>query len=657
MKTQLINLLLFLTCFSTFSQSFNSQEFKVSRGDLETNVFTKDSTANAIVLYEYGDSYIDAEDFNLKTEYKRKVKILNKNGFDYATIIIPLYNKEYVKEIQATTYNLKNNMISSSRLDKKDIYYEEKPNNYTYVKFTLPNVQEGSVITLSYRLSSPYIFKYHEWFFQEDIPKLYSEYDTSIPGIYHYNIKLVGPYELHSNDSKIVKNCLSNGRGAYADCAKTKFVMKDIPAFIEEDYITSKSNYISRIDFELKTVNRFDGSVDQVTKTWESVDHELKTDKSIGSQIRKSVKPEDLLSAEIINEKDPLKKAKAIYAYVQDNYKWDGDYKIFSDVSIKDLIKTKSGNVSSINILLNSLLEECGIESNPVLLSTRENGFPTKLHPVISDFNYLIVQTKIGGKTYKLDATESHLPFGSLPFRCLNGYGRKIDFKAGSEWVDIEVDKPSVINHRLDMEIKGDSAITKVNSIRTGYYAIGQKKEYLDNKEAYKKSVQDAYPSLEILDHTITEEDRNKESFTEDLKFLTTLEPLSKNEAGTTQKTIYLNPVLFKFFKSNPFQLQERNYPIDFGYKIIYSYTIKINTKGYTVSEIPQNVNYALPNGKGGLIYNITQSDDDLIIYLKFNFKEPMYSSGYYESLKQLASELVNIQNNSLIVLNSEVSI
>lgn len=661
MKTQLLNLLLLFISTVASAQHYGTQEFKVSRDDFDFNTYAKDSTANALVLYEYGNSYIDDDDFLLKTEYQKKVRIFNRNGFDHATVEVPLYTskgkEERIKDITAITYNLNSGALAATRLKDSEFFYEDVSSNVTVAKFSLPNVQEGSVIIYSYKLSSPYIFKYHGWTFQEDIPKIYSEYDTSIPGNYNYNIKLVGPYKLHTNESKIESQCLSGGNGAYADCAITKFVMKDIPAFIEEDYMTSKYNYLSRIDFELKTVKRFDGGIDQVTKTWDAVDHELKTEKEIGNQLRKSIKSEDILSASILNEKDPLKKAQAIYAYIQDNYKWNGDYKIFTEGSVKDLLKTKSGNVSSINILLHNLLNDVGIEAQPVLLSTRNNGFPTKLYPVLSDFNYLIVQTSIQNKTYMLDATEQHLPFGSLPFRCLNAYGRKIDFKTGSDWVDIKVDKPSVVNHRVEMEIKGDSAVADAFTIRSGYYAYNSKKDFLNDKTAYYKKKKEDFPNFNITKHEVVETDRNDATFKEELQAQISLEPMSKEIDGVTQKTLYINPILFHFFDSNPFQLQERNYPIDFGYKNNYSYTIKLNTKGYEVSELPKNINYGLPNGRGSLVFAVNQAADNIVIYLKFSLKETAYTPEYYESIKQLASKLVNIQNNSLIVLNSKVSI
>ena len=253
------------------------------------------------------------------------------------------------------------------------------------------------------------MFKYREWKFQDDIPKLHSEYHTSIPANWDYNIKLVGTNNLSKNESKKKANCLQGPNGTSADCTESVYIMKDIPAFIEEDYMTTIDNYLSRIEYELKTFKGFDGRVDNITKTWKIADKEIKTLPEIGRQLGKSNMLKGLIDNAIMNEPDTLKKATAIYKYVQENYTWNGKYEMFNDVSVKDLIKNKSGKASEINMLLYDLLDDNGIEVMPVLLSTRDNGLPTQLYPVISDFNYFLVQTTINNNTYLLDATDKYL--------------------------------------------------------------------------------------------------------------------------------------------------------------------------------------------------------------------------------------------------------
>lgn len=650
---KLFLLILLLLNISTFAQAkFNSKDLKVTYDDLNINVYEKDSTANALVLYEYGNSYFDSNEYILKTEEKHKIKIFNREGFDKANITLYLFNNsnrsERVKNIVATTYNLVDGKVTTTKLKKSNIFEEKYNANYTLVKFTLPNIKEGSVIIYSYTIQSPFMFKYKGWEFQDDIPKLHSEYRTSIPGNWEYNIKLVGGKKLSTNSRDIERNCLQGQGGAFADCSLSTFVMKDIPAFIEEDYMTSKYNYLARIEYELKVFKGFDGTINNYTKTWKTTDKEFKTDKDIGKQLTKSIKLRDFVSEDIINESDTFKKANAIYNYVQENYTWNGDYKIFKDVSVKDLIKSKSGNVSSINILLHNLLKEADIDVNPVLISTRKNGFPTKIYPVISDFNYLIVQASIDDKTYLLDATDDYLSFGEIPFRCLNSYGRLIDFKKGSQWIDIKPNKLSTIQYKAELNIDENKNIKgTVDSKKTGYHALSSRKRYYQSSDTYLTSLEDRYTNLEISNHNVLNGSKVNPDFEEtyDIKY-------TSDETGDN---IYLNPFFTTFFKENPFKLQERSYPIDFGFKDTYYYSLKLNYgDNYTILEQPKKANIALPNNAGRVIFTSNLSDGAISLMFKISFNEAIYASEYYPFLKAFMSKIVDIQTNSLILLKKK---
>ncbi|TGV00830.1 DUF3857 domain-containing protein [Flavivirga rizhaonensis] len=645
---------LLLSSLTLFSQSnFHSNSYRVTLGDLKTNTFEKDSTANALIIYKYGNSFVDRSDYDLRTEIKQKIKILNKEGFNKANVSIHLYNKgdrkQKVEKIVATTYNLVDGKVIKTPLLKKDIFREKHDENHTFVKFTLPNIKEGSVITYSYTLISPFMFNYKGWDFQSDVPTLYNEYRTSIPGNWHYNIKLVGGKKLTTNTTEEKKNCLESSRGGSANCANSVYAMKDIPAFIEEDYMTSKSNYLARVEYELQTFRGFDGRVNDYTKTWRTVDREFKTDKDIGRQLSKSIDLEDLLTLEIINENDLLKKANAIYKHIQETYTWNGDYKIFEDVSIKDLIKNKSGNVSSINILLHNLLKEANINVKPVLISTRENGFATKVFPIISDFNYLIVQATINDKIYYLDATDNYLCFGDIPFRCLNGDGRLMDFKNGSEWVDIKPDKVSKVYYNAELHLDENDIISgNIKSKRTGYHALNYKKSYYKNKDAYLQELENKFPYLDISNFVVSSSGITGPDFKETYHIDYNYEDTGDN--------IYLNPFFVKFFNENPFKLQERTYPIDFGYKDAYFYSFKFNfddTK-YAVIEYPKVKNIALPNNSGRVLFSTKTVGNSILMSLNITFNKSVYEPEYYPALKEFMSRIVDIQTNSLILLKKK---
>ena len=646
------NLLPLLAFFSlltlTAQQKFNSKNLEVTYADLQINHYTKDSIANALVLYEQGNSFIDPSTFRLITEVEKKVKIFSKDDSDQTNVEIYLYksssNKERIKDITAITYNMNGNQIGKTFLKDSDIFEEEYNSNYTIIKFTLPNIKDGSVITYKYTLDSPYINKYKSWYFQDDVPKLFSRYIASIPGNYHYNIRLIGHLKFSKKDSKLLKECLSSGT-AHADCAKTTYEMTDIPAFIEEDFMTTKFNYLSKIEYDLKTIKYFDGRVDQVTRSWKDADKEMRGYKSLGRQFKKKNLIKDILPEAILNESDSYKKAQLIYDFVQNNYVWNKNNFNFKKLVVKDLLKSKSGNVAQINLLLHNFLIENGISSKPVLLSTRNNGLPTKLFPVIFDFNYLVVQATINDQVYMLDATDKYLSFGQLPFRALNGYGRLLDFKKGSSWVDIENNDVSAVQYQLKFDLSADAELSgQINSRYTNYYALNKKKVYYPDPEKYLEDFENGFDYIEVEEHQV------KSQGIDDTKFQETF-LLNPVELESNGNTLYLSPFFFKFISSNPFKLQERTYPIEFGYKRAFSYNFQItfDDSVYELGELPKNLQVQLPNNTGKFRFICNSNGNKISLLFLVEIKEVRFHPEYYEHLKAFMARIVDTQTKTLL--------
>jgi len=648
-----LTLIIFFNLLLANSQSgYNSDGLEVTRGDLEQNIFSKDSTASAVVLYEIGTSYVDKNSFKLNTEISRKIKIINSKGFEKATEVIYLYQgnkgrKEKVKNIKATVYNIENGNIKLSKLNNDNIIEEQYNETYKITKFTLPNIKEGSVICYNYTIESPFMFKYKGWRFQDDIPKLYSEYNASIPGNWDYNIKLVGAQQLAVNEIATTNRCLVSGR-AYSNCSHYRYAMKDIPAFIDEDYMTSRTNYLARIEYELKTFRGFDGSEEHITKSWLDTDNEIKKSSELGVQLKKLGATRNLLDASIINEKDDFIKAKHIYEFVQQNYTWNEDFELLENVSLKKIIKEKTGNSAEINILLHNLLKDNDIKVKPLLISTRSNGLITQLFPIITDFNYMVVHAEINNKIFLLDATDKYLYFGQIPFRCLNQYGRLLDFKAPSSWYEVNANDISTQSFRGELNFTSDSELNgKFEFKTTGYHALPLKKRYLNNSNVFLEKISNDNPSIDF--HELNLETNNKI----DPEFKVSFDIESNpDKAGNI---IYLNPFLFHFFTENPFKLQERSYPVDFGYKDSYSYMIKLNIDhNYAIKEIPETINLTLPNNSGNVTSNFMVNGNTILVIFKLTFNEPIYNASYYVYLKKLMDGVINTQKKSIIVLEKK---
>ncbi|WP_271783117.1 DUF3857 domain-containing protein [Aquimarina algiphila] len=648
-----LTLLIFLTLsfFFTYSQeTYNSANILVSKADLENTIYKKDSTANAFFIYEKGFSRVEnGGNYDLLTDYEAKIKILNEKGFDQATVSVLLFKnksgKEQFDDLKAYTYNLENGEISKTKIEKKNIYTEAYDENYTLVKFTFPNVKPGSVLTYKYQLASPFMYKFNGWDFQDDIPKLHSEYIADLPGNYIYNIKLVGTLKLETNTSTILKKCLEVSSGGHADCSHNVYIMKNIPAFKEEKYMTAKENYFSRIDYELKEFKGFDGTNKKYTETWENVDNKLKKEVAIGVQLKKLAITKGILPDSIKATPNDIKKAKKIFRYISSNYTWNKKNKIFKDVNINEVIKEKVGNVSGINILLHNILKQQKFTVHPVLLSTRNNGYATKIHPVISGFNYLIVQLSIDNKTYLLDATEKTLVFGEVPFRCLNQYGRLLDFKNGSSWIDIKPKQISAHFFKEEIVLNEDLKISgKAKHLYSGYHShFKRKKLEALGENHFLNNIKNQDPEITITDIHI----KNKNNYDKAIEFEF---DFTRDDVSKIDDILYLKPFTKSFFKQNPFKLNQRTYPIDFGYKDTYTYLVSIELpENYEFVDIPKNSLYQIPNKLGQLGISFQKNPKKLIITHRITFNSSYYPTEYYSILKEFFNLIVNIENDILI--------
>lgn len=635
-----ISLLLFFLFFQlTFSQKkYNASNLAVSYSDVENKIYKLDSTANAFFIYEKGFTRIEEnEDYNLVTDYEAKLKIINPQGYSYANIEIQLYKDEKVKRIVAKTYNLINGEIKVSKLTKDQIFETKEDEKRTSVNFALPNIKEGSVITYSYQLISPHKYRFKNWEFQDDIPKLHSEYITDILGNYHYNARIVGKLKLKQKKPYVIKNCVESGDNVGA-CVHSEYSMDSIPAFKDQKYLTSRKNYLSAIKYELSSFTDVYGKKTNYSKTWKTAEEDLKKDYGFGQQLKKMRLANQTLEENISKKPLSLNYAKEIFSYAKNNFKWDEKYFYFKSIDLKENFKKKRGNVAEINMILHNLLKSQGFEVYPVLLSTRKNGYPVKIHPVVSEFNYLIVKIIVEGKMYLLDATDKLLSFGELPFRCLNDEGRVLKFKEIGEWESLLPEK------RVSKVILDKITINEEGELEGSLSEIYEKQEALDmRKQLENKSIEEILEESNIeIDNVNIENEIEVEN---PLKITYTY----TKETLRVDDTILFNPFSLLLLTTNPFIEEERLYPIDYGYKRNYIYNVIIQIPdNYEFKDIPENIALALQDKGGKLFVNYALKGKKLNVMFRFDLNKTFFSAEYYPVLKEVYRIIVN-QNKELV--------
>lgn len=615
--------------------------------------YPKDSSANAVVLYERGDNYFKVIDrrIRLVKEYHGKIKILNEKAFHWGTVEIPLYHNsngsEKLSKISAITHN----KGAQYRVLPSEIFTSTLSEHWDQKKFTFPKLEPGSILEYTYTIVTPFDFKLTGWNFQTSIPVLYSEFNAKIPGNWIYNRSLTGSFELDVNEATIKKHCFHiEGMAKDADCEVLKYVMKDVPAFkVDPDFMLGASNYKAGIEFELSEYKSLNGTSQKFTKSWKDLDREFRSDKDIGRQLTKKGFFEKNVPEALLSDGDDLTRARNIYKFVQQHFSWNEEMGIYGKARVKEAFEARQGNVSEINFSLINLLNAAGIKANLMLLATRNRGLPKKVHPVMSDFNYSIARVEIEGKEYLLDATDKYLAFGMLPFRALNHYGRVMDFKNDSYWQTI---LPQHRNRRqirahLKFDTENNKGVGIFDVINLGYPAVNTR-EIMDqyNEDAYLDTVEEANRGdFMITSYTLRSDSNSKIKVSERFGF--------EMDNVLNGDRVYLNPFLVRFFEKNPFLLDERHYPVDFGYPREYKYSISITIpEGYEVQELPKP--QAVKLGDQMVVFKFHHQAGGNQVALTFDLKlnSTHILAEDYPGLKEVFKHVTDVQNNSLVVLN-----
>lgn len=625
----------------------------VTLDDLKMANYSKDTSAAAVVLFDAGRSRYD---FNttgdIVVNYDRHliVKIFKKSGYNLANIEVPLYRvntytKESISNLKGTTYNLVDGKIVTHKLTDESVFDEQNSYNWITQKLTMPNVKEGSVFEITYRVQSKFFYHLRPWQFQYTIPVLWSEYTVQVPNIFTYNPVSQGNHPFAIRETKPVDLNTSFLKYSSGNTER-KWAMKDIPAIRKEPFMTSINNYLAKIEFEISNVQIPGLYYESFNNTWEKITKALLDSDRFGNHIDNSGAVRETVKPIIATISDPEKKAIAIYNFVKQNFRYNNIEHLATTTSLKKTLETRSGNSADINLLLIAMLKEAGLEASPVILSTRENGLVNTLNqPNLSKFNYVIGFVKVADKELLLDATEPMATPNLLPIRCLNGEGRLINAK-DSRWV------PLAPAGKLSEMFYSQLTVGNNNSLKgrmqlssSGYAALEHRKDIaLKGEKLYIDGLRNRTENLEVEKFKVQNSNTPEEALKVELEI---------NNPGQSQAAniIYLHPFLNQVEKTNPFKHESRIYPINFGAPIeqtfVFNYTIP---EGYQLDEQPKNAIVTFPGDKCKFIYSINSTGNTISCMSKINVNDPNFDSEEYTLLKAFFDQVIAKHSEQIVL-------
>lgn len=637
---------------------------KVTPEDFNVNTAALDSAADAVVIADFGTTSFEGDNrgwFHLVFKRSKRIKIVKKQGFDVATIKIPLYvngaTSEKVEGLRAATYNLEGGKVVETRLEDKSIFTDKVSKHLQEKKFTFPALKEGSIIEYTYTQESPFLNNLQPWSFQSRYPCLWSEYQVEMPNFFDYAVVAHGylPISVNVVDTRHVNFNMVEPGGAdrdehftYDDDVVTRrWVMRNVPAMKEEPFTTTLFNYLSRLEFQLRAYNFRNSAPKDKMGNWYMVSEALLKDEDFGADLdRNNGWLDDSLKLITKGAANAREKAEKMYSWVRDHFTCTDHESLWTSNSIKTTFKNRNGNEADLNLLLTAMLRHEKLNADPVILSTRENGFASSIYPLISRFNYVITRVLIDSSWQNLDASESWLAFGHLPERCYNGYARILN-KERPTHMEFDPDSLTEAKRTLVMISKADQGnglIARVTTTPGFNEACGvREKVRADGEQAFMKKIEASYSSEMAPSNMEIDSLRQPEKPLQ-IGYDVAITP----DASTD--LFYFNPMMSETYKENPFKAAERIYPVEMPFCMDEVYTLTMDIpEGYTVDELPKSTKVTFNENEGFFEYLIVKSGDAIQMRSRIKLLKAVFKPEDYGTLREFFGFVVKKQSEQIV--------
>ncbi|MCG2617656.1 DUF3857 and transglutaminase domain-containing protein [Terrimonas sp. NA20] len=663
-------LLLFLL-FLEFTPIFSQEKAKIKFGKVSVEDFkakyTVDTSSGAVIIGDIGSTdFVGNTKGGFSIEFKRycRIHVLNKSAYEILEVEIPIYTQgdreEELSSLKAVTYNLENGKVVETKVDpKNDVFKERISRNKVIRKFVFPAVREGAIIEMEYKLKSDFLFNLRPWNFQDRYPTLWSEYIVGMPEFLNYVSLTQGYQAFYIKEQKdkresfaveVPKQGVLQGTGNErinfsAGITFFRWVMKDLPALKEEGFTSTISNHVARIEFQLSEY-REPFVPKKVMSTWNETMHVLMNDEDFGLSLQQPNEWLDgVMPGVLKNASTSLQKARNIYEWVRDNMVCTRRNSFYLTKSLKNTLNTKTGTEAEINLLLISMLRKAGLQADPVILSTRSNGYTYALYPLIDRFNYVVIRLLIDDKKYFLDASRPQLGFDKLGFDCYNGHARVVADSAEG----VELKSESLMERSLTSVFLSNSAEGKLVAglqHAPGYY------ESSAIRSAVKDKGLNAYMD-DLRKNVGDDESTVSEASIDSLyNYESPLVVKCKITYPADNADVwYFDPVFMKSWAQNPFKSAERFYPVEMPYAVDQTHLFRMDVpEGYTVDELPKSVIVKLnKEDEGNFEYRTMEANGVITIRCRLRISRTYFDPEEYNMLREFFDLVVKKQSEQIV--------
>jgi transglutaminase-like putative cysteine protease len=328
----------------------------------------------------------------------RIVKILNEDGFRHANFIIPFDDNTEVIDLKARSIRpdgqiipLNTRYVFETSLYPDYVFYSDVKS----LRFAMPAVEPGTILEFEWQLQARNFTFWTRWPFQQMDPVRISRYIVRFPRNIDINWK--------SYAMDIYPHIISEG----SQYVTYVWEMRDIPALRPETGMPPGLAEIPSLLFSPVGIASWDAVADWYQHL---AGNRMRPDRAITQTV------DSMLSG----VQKPLEKLHVIFEFVRDKVRY-----LSIEIGIggyqphpaSQVFSHLYGDCKDMATLIIAMAEAAGIDADPVLISTWQNGQMDTSIVSPAQFNHAIAVAPLpDGTTVWMDPTDKQTAFGELPW-------------------------------------------------------------------------------------------------------------------------------------------------------------------------------------------------------------------------------------------------
>lgn len=654
MKTFLLSAFLLVVGASGFAQELNMKWGKPTDEELNMTSYAQDPEADAVVLCKTTDVMYDyvVNKFKVNYDIKCRVKVLKDAGKECANVTVPFHynnrkldNCEIVSKVKATAYNMENGKLVKTKMDNSMVFYEDVSKKTRLLKFSVPQVKQGTVIEYEFTIISDFPFNIKDWNAQASIPVRYTSYHIRIPEYFKFNVSETGFESLtHKTNTTPMRFSLGNGEGISCEGADYTFIGENLPALKKEKYVYNELSYGTKVGIELSEISIPGSYYKNFTTTWEDIDQMLLNDDDFGGRLGKNPLKKQMTEAGIYNITDDEERIAATCKLLRSLVKWNDKTSCFAESASK-VLKEGTGSNADINFILINMLNDAGLKAVPVVLRTRNDGIMPIAHPTYENLTSMIVKVSNGSNVWYIDGSSVDGYLNVLPDIMIVESARSVEKNVPGEWIDLTKASVSRVNTSIVGAISADGTIQAERTSRYSGRAAAQMREKFrlanDSIDFMRKLPE--FENSEIESYRLEGHKDFTKNVGESIIF--------KSSCSTVGGKLLLMPLLYKLFEEAPFTSPERKLPIEFPCLSITNTSTSFTIPdGYSVEKIPDPISLKMPDGSMSFVMIIGVEDNIINTHCQMQCNKVLFSAQNYAQLKEFFDTIIKKSEDIVVI-------